>query len=496
MSTLESVIARSLRDPDWYCSAILRSPNHPWQSDFLNAIADLDRARRREPTLINHGLKRRITVRAGHGKGKTHALAKLCYWWNSTRRGRIVTTAPKEAQLRTRLWPELRKLHASAIRHYSEMVTIHQTTVQWDDSYDWCVVAETASQPENLAGFHNEWLLFIVDEASGVPQKFFETIEGAVTEPGNVMVLSGNTTQVVGEFYDSHMKAKVSQLYHPMHVKWTDAPRNMDAWGRDMIRKYGENNAVVKVRLFGEFVDMAENQLIALAWINAAHERKWQEEGSWPRLRVTCDVADGGEDETVITVGQLYDTVTRVRSMARFQFPASESPIEAANAVERIWHEWGGDPKRGDDIVVDAMGAGAGTAGYLIKRGLPVVQYKGGEQADDPVRWRCRRVQSYMVMRDAFRDGSVYLDEGLLPSDEWDDFTGQMTSVKSKPGIERVEDLMTKEDMKRGGVKSPDMADSMCMMFTGLSPVIARPDGALDLFTVAGIGSRYANEVF
>ena len=497
MNPHEEVVQRSLDDPDWFCEHILNSPNYPWQSEFMQAIADLDRDRRGVKTIVNHSVKRRFTVRAGHGKGKTHCLAKIAFWWLFTRRGRVPCTAPKEAQLKTRLWPEMRKLKAGAIRDFQNLLVVNQLSASLNDDVDWCALAETASQPENLSGHHHEWLLLIVDEASGVDQKFVETIEGAITNLGNVLILSGNTTQTQGEFYASHMVARTAQLYHRVHVKWEDEPTDMKRWGEDMIAKYGIGSPVVKVRCFGEFVDMQEGQLINLAWINAARDRTWQEEGSLPRLRVACDVADGGEDETVITVGRLYATVTRLLRQERFQFPSSEAPIEAARAVERIYTEWGGSPKNGDDIVIDSLGVGAGTAGYCMKRGLPVIAYKGGAQADDPTKWRNRRVQSYIVMRDAFRDGSVYIDQQFCQDDAgWDDFTGQMTSVIGKPGTEKLEDLETKQDMKRRGLKSPDMADSVCMMFTGMRPVIARPDGALDVFSVHGVGYRQALEQF
>ena len=490
-------ITNSLRDPDWFCEHILRSPNYPWQSDFMNAIADLGRAKRGEPVLINHGLKHRFTVRAGHGKGKTHCLAKIAFWWLFTRTGRVPCTAPKEAQLKTRLWPEMRKLRAGAIQDFQNLVTINQLSLSVAGDIDWCALAETASQPDNLSGHHDPWLLVIVDEASGVDQKFIEVVEGAITDPDNVLILSGNTTQVTGEFYASHMREKVAQLYHRVHVKWEEEPTHMRRWGEEMISKYGLASPVVKVRLFGEFVDMQEGQLISAAWINAARDRKWQEEGSFPRLRVSCDVADGGEDETVVTVGQLYDTVTRMLKQYRFSFAAHVSPIETANAVERIFVECGGNPKKGDDIVIDAGGAGSGAAGYLMKRGLPVIAHMGGTSADDPKKWRNRRVQNYIVMRDAFRDGAVYIDQDFCDDTTWDDFfIPQMTSVLTKPGSERLEDLETKLDMKRRGLKSPDMADSLAMMFSGLRPVIARADGALSVFTVPGVGARQAQEVW
>jgi hypothetical protein len=113
-------------------------------------------------------------------------------------------------------------------------------------------------------------------------------------------------------------------------------------------------------------------------------------------------------------------------------------------------------------VVVDALGVGAGTAGELIRRGLNVVPYKGGAASDSPGRWRNRRAQSYLCLRDALRDGKVVFAEGF-PA--WDHVCAEVCSVRTRPGQERVEELETKENMRRRGVKSPDRADGLAMAF-------------------------------
>jgi len=120
---------------------------------------------------------------------------------------------------------------------------------------------------------------------------------------------------------------------------------------------------------------------------------------------------------------------------------------------------------------VDSIGVGAGTAGYLLKKGYPVVQYRGGEASDDPKRWRNRRVQSYLVLRDGLRDGTVVIEDKFLDGEaDWDELEAQLCSIKRKPGAERLEDLETKQDMLRRGIKSPDRPDSMAMVNATRAP--------------------------
>jgi hypothetical protein len=96
----------------------------------------------------------------------------------------------------------------------------------------------------------------------------------------------------------------------------------------------------------------------------------------------------------------------------------------------------------------------------------------GGSKSDNSDEWRCRRVQSYMVLRDNYRNGLIVYADDYLNEDEWDDHDAQMCSIKRKPGMEKVEDLLTKKEMIDKGIISPDRADSEAMQFATQSPIL------------------------
>ncbi|MCK5117844.1 MAG: hypothetical protein KAR44_14715, partial [Candidatus Aegiribacteria sp.] len=289
-----------------------------------------------------------------------------------------------------------------------------------------------------------------------------------------VLVVIGNPTRTSGEFHASHNKRGTKELYYRRHVKPTESRFVDPKWMTSMGRKYGLESPVYKVRVLGEFAEMEENQLIALEWLEQAREKEFVDDGSLSRLRLTVDVMDGGEDESIVTVTRLYDSFTLFVKLFRFSFPAAKSPIETAKAAYRIAEEYGIDWDNGDDIVVDSIGVGSGTAGWLLDNGCNVVVYKGGSKSDDTQKWRCRRVQSYLVLRDAFRDETILYADDFVDDNDWDDYAAQICSVKNKPGIERVEDLETKEEMKRRGLKSPDMADGSAMVYATQTPTLGK----------------------
>lgn len=483
LDLFKDAIKQFKKNPKKAFKKILGVALDKWQVELLEAVLDIERFQKGKKTRFNHKGLNKISVRAMHGPGKTYGVAGLMHMFNFIYPGRIIATAPKEKQLITRLWPAFRKIKSTSLKFYQQLTRVETTKITWANNPDWVALAETASQPENLAGYHDDFMLFIVEEASGVDEALFPVIEGALsTGTIVVFVMISNPTKNIGTFYDSHNRDKVSKYYYRLHVSLDKTSRVSRNWVKQMEDKYGKNSPVVQVRCYGNFADSDENQLIALSWIDRARQDSYEEDGSIPRLRVTVDVADGGEDESVVTVAKMYDSFTVILKKYRYNFPTAESPILCAEAAMQIADDWGYNLTNGDDIVVDSLGVGSGTAGYIIKNGeYSVVIYKGGEGSDDIKEWRNRRTQSYMGLRDAYRDGELILLEDIWDTDDdWEDHIAQLCSIKSKPGAERVEDLMTKTEMKAQNIKSPDMADGDCMIFATQQPVIGSngPDEA------------------
>ena len=71
----------------------------------------------------------------------------------------------------------------------------------------WFAVARTATKPENMQGFHEDNMLFIVDEASGVADDIMEAIQGTLPGVNNKLVACGNPTRASGFFYDCFTSA-------------------------------------------------------------------------------------------------------------------------------------------------------------------------------------------------------------------------------------------------------------------------------------------------
>ena len=469
----DQIVRQSTVDPEWFCVNVLRSPNDIWQTECMQVISDLDRVRLGLEPIFNVDQRNRITVRAFHGPGKTHWLAKMMHWWNFTRKGKIICTAPKEDQVKTRVWPEFRKILANAIPEYKKLIQPTRTMVTWLDDPDWVALIESAATPENLAGHHDDWLLYLVEEASGVDEAMFPAIEGALSTPSAVLGLIGNPTRTTGEFHASHCKRGTKELYYQKAIRHDESTRISAKWVKDMIDKYGEDSPVVQVRVFGNFVDMEERQLLSLEWLEDAISREYIPDGSIPRFRVSVDVADGGEDSSIISEGLEYESFYYLRRQHKFNFPSSIAPVKTYEAAKRIYDAMAEEfPTSEGDMVIDAVGVGAGTAGLAMGDGVPVIAYKGGEASDDSTMWANRRTQSYICYRNDLRDGLVVISPDYCDPDDWDDFFGQHVSIKTVDNGDKREELETKKALRARGIKSPDMPDAIKQHWATQAPAI------------------------
>ena len=155
---LSQAIPSWVKDPKLFCEQALLFTPDEWQRDILN-------------DLNTPGINR-ITIKSGQGVGKTGTVACCALWFLfSHENSRVVATAPTMRQLNDVLWPEISKWMGNS--------PILTRLMKWTKTYvyvkgaesRWFAVARTATKPENMQGFHEEHMLFIVDEASGVDEQ-------------------------------------------------------------------------------------------------------------------------------------------------------------------------------------------------------------------------------------------------------------------------------------------------------------------------------------
>ena len=142
-------------------------------------------------------------------------------------------------------------------------------------------------------------MLFVCDEASGIPDPVYIPLEGAMTQENNRVLLIGNMTRNTGYFYDSHYDPIQAKLWNRIH--WDSRKStNVSADMIDYFRtKYGEESNTFRIRVCGEPPLNDELSLIPLHWAQQCVDNDLPEYEDDPRI-IGVDVARYGIDSSII----------------------------------------------------------------------------------------------------------------------------------------------------------------------------------------------------
>jgi phage terminase large subunit len=439
-----------MREEDWkpWAPGTPRPPHPPrgpelWQGRFLQ---DVGRARIEG--------KRRFSVRAGHGVGKSTVEAWLILWFVLFHRGlKCPVTANSQDQLRDVVWAEIARWHRELPEFLKAMieVTAERVTVKADPEGSFAV-ARTArpEKPEALQGFHAQTLAFFIEEASGIDDIIFETAGGALSSDHSWVFMFANPTRTSGYFHRSHHENL--QSWRTYTVSCFQSSRVSENYARDMAHEYGENSNVFRVRVLGEFPMEEDNSVVPMGLIKAAVDRDVSPNDF--AIVWGLDVARFGDDTTCLCKRRGNVLLEPLKEWKKY---------DLMQTVGVIMQEWRLVPleQRPSAINVDVIGLGAGVVDRLRELGLPVRGVNVGEQAaTSPERFMRLRDELWWKTREWFDSRAVTMpnDEALIV-----ELAGPTYKLESTGKI-KVE---SKDDMKKRGRKSPNRADALCLTFAG-----------------------------
>lgn len=401
--------------------------------------------------------RRRLSIRSGHGVGKSTFMAWCILWFCVCYFPcKVPATAPTGHQLDDVLWAELAKWH----RHLKERLPALGNEFEWSaggfklksNPSESFAVPRTSrpEKPEALQGFHSENILFLIDEASGVSDNVFEVAEGALSTEGAFVVMAANPTRQSGYFFDSHHKMRAQ--WAVLHVNGENCKRVSRQYVESMAKKYGRQSAIYKVRVQGEFAAAADG-VISLELCEAAKIRDVAKNVGAPIIW-GVDVARFGDDSTALAKRQGNHQLEKVREWYG---------KDTMQTVGLIKAEWDKTPRelRPSSINVDVIGLGSGVVDRLKELNLPVYGVNVAESA---------AVNAGDMQYSRLRDELWFLGREWLEAKDCkllddDDLIGELTTPKYSilsNGLIKVE---SKQEMKDRGVKSPNLADAWLNTF-------------------------------
>jgi hypothetical protein len=425
-------------NPDKFVEDVFGVTLEDWQGKVLRALAVEDR----------------IAVKSGHGVGKTACESWIIFWFVILHNDvKIPCTAPTASQLKEILWSELGKWHRKMLPELKGMIEVTSEHVRIKNDDSRFAVARTARKenPEAFQGFHATNLLFIVDEASGVEDIIFEVGQGALSTKGAKLLMCGNPNRRSGYFFRAFYGAN-SDDWFKITVSSTEVERCDIKFIEGIIKEYGEDSDVYRVRVLGQFPNSDVNSLIPADVVERARKGEGAISQRGQPIIFGVDPAWGGGDRTCVVM-RTGRVITKM-----MDFKPTNPEEHLVELADYIAHQ--ASIYKPDLINIDVGGVGAGVYDILHRyrvQNIRKVKF-GGAASGAKGLFKNKRAQIWGLFREWL------CDEPVKIPDE-DDFCNDLTEIQAVPTIDGSLQLESKEVMKKRGVRSPDWGDACACTF-------------------------------
>lgn len=406
----------------------------PFQKNVMEAVAKGDKL---------------ISVRSGHGCGKTSCCAFLLWWWISTRLPqKAICSAPTSGQLYDGLFAELKSWYARmpAVMQGWFDVTSDRVVLRGSPAESF-IAARTSRKenPDSLQGIHAPHVLLVIDESAVVDDQIFMTAGSSLTSPNSHMVLLGNPTRRTGYFYDSFHK--LSEDFTNIHVSSLDSPLVDPAFVRGYELRYGIDSNQYRTRVLGDFPISDDDVLIPSDLVAAAVERDVEAN---PEADVVwgLDVSRFGGDTSALVKRKANIVLEKTITWNKMDL------MSLCGEVVHLYEE---EEEKPVSISVDSAGLGAGVADRLRELELPARGINVSE-APSSNRYHNLRAELWDRMKKWFEGRDV-----RLPDDR------RLISEISVPQYAYTSSgklqIESKDSIKKRGLASPDCADALMLTF-------------------------------
>ena len=163
--------------------------------------------------------------------------------------------------------------------------------------------------------------------------------------------------------------------------------------------------------------------------------------------RLGVDVAEGGGNYNVVVIR--YANFAKV--LLKYQ---SSDTMDLAGRVVQLAREYEVQDR---NIFIDSIGVGKGLYDRLREQKMSVSEVKGSERAEDDVQFINKRAENYWLLRQWVKQGGTLSDDP-----NW----VQLMDIKYKAQDSSGKLLIqSKDDQRREGIDSPDVADALSLTF-------------------------------
>tara|TARA_R100000501_G_scaffold17546_1_gene32867 strand:- start:9063 stop:11654 length:2592 start_codon:yes stop_codon:yes gene_type:complete len=360
----------------------------------------------------------RTTLKKRSLKGQKHWI--IDHWATSTRDGYVISASPPS------------EFH---IRSRAPLATIDY------DNMVYCVTVPSGLIYTRRNGY------CMWSGNSGVPNEIFNVAEGALTEENILVILIGNPTRTSGYFYDSHHSDKHS--WQCLHFDSAESPIVDIKFVNRIIDKHGEDSDEHNIRVSGNFPSEDAIDQKGYVPLMVENDLRYTVDAAFSRgpKRLGVDPSGEGTNETIWVLRDKF----KARVVAKEKKSTNKSIAQKTLTLMELYH------LNGDDVFVDNFGIGANVSQELALAGVGVNGVNVGDPPDDKERYGNLRAEAFFGLKEWCKKG------GALVEDEgW----RQLLDIKFKRNLRGRIQIMSKDEMRRSGIVSPDIADAAMLTFT------------------------------
>jgi hypothetical protein len=445
-------IITSVGDKDWskkilpeYFEDFIKGSHITWQQWVL--LVAIERA-------IKGIDKKRITVESGHGTGKSCTLSWVIIWYLFCfKDAQVPCTAPTSSQMHDVLWKELSKW----IQRLRPEI---KCKFEWSSEYlritespeTWFARAKTAKKeaPEALAGMHGDFVMFVIDEASAVPEEVYNTAEGALTQENILVLMISNHTRLLGYFHNSHTAD--SKNWQCLSFNSEQSPIVDKQFVERIIDKHGKDSDEYRIRVKG--TSPSEEAMDDKGYVPLFAESDLKITNASPfigNIRMGVDPSGEGQDVTA------WFARDNFKAKVLGKESISDSKSIAAKTMTFMTDE----KIKDQDVMLDNFGSGADVSKEmaLSESRYNIGTVNVGQPADDPI-YLNLRAESFFRLKTWFRTGGSVIDTPLGR-----ELIKELMSIKYRRNEAGKIQIMPKIEMKKLGIASPNYADAAMLTF-------------------------------
>jgi len=388
------------QDPKGHITTCLDvKPEHYW--DKMELIADSVRD------------NQFTAVPACHAVSKTYLAGRIAVSFKSCYNpSTVVTTAPSDNLVKNQLWKEIHAAYSGAKVELGGKMT----TLMWDCKPSKVILEQLEPEQRSLweknfaigfstspdtvteyatkmQGFHNTWVLVILDEAGGILRPIWKAVlEGLAINKRCKVLAIGNPTDPTSIFYNV---CQAGSGWNVINISVTDTPNYKqgkeiipNVAGRNyynrMKKKYGEHSNTFKIRVLGQFPEYREGTFYGREYAIAKRSTKEQQSrvGDYPyeRTELVYSFSDIGDIYTAGLFGQFIKG--RIRIIDCYWDNQGLGIAAYKKAMDCKEYVWGKEHYTGPDLVTsNAKSAQTGmvmrdTAAQLGLNLIPVFPHK------------------------------------------------------------------------------------------------------------------------